>query len=162
MVVRRSGGTRGRGPAMRVIAGAALVAASLLLVTTNAFAGDDVNGRTTLDGVFTEEQAEGARSLFARECAVCHGNNLGGTASAPALRGFAFEFFWNGKTLAELVTYTQSTMPLNSPGTLTESNVVNLVALILLENGFTAGEVALPVEMEVLQSITFVEPEGEE
>ena len=162
MVVRRSGGTRRGGPVMRVIAGAALVAALFLLWTTTAVADDDVVGRTTLDGVFTEEQAEGARSTYARECAVCHGNNLGGTANAPALRGFAFEFFWNGRTLAEMVTYTQSTMPLTSPGSLTQSNVVNLVALILLENGFEAGDEALPADLEVLESITFVEPEDEE
>lgn len=139
------------------------VALSMFLVAASSAKEDTgAAGVTTRDGVFTQEQAEGARSVYMRECAACHGNNLGGTANAPALRGFAFEFYWNGRTLGELVTYMQSTMPLTAPGSLSRGQVVNLVALILQENGFESGDEPLPSDAEILESITFIEPEVQE
>jgi alcohol dehydrogenase (cytochrome c) len=114
---------------------------------------------TTRDGVYTTEQAESARSLYQRECADCHGNNLGGTANAPSLLGFAFQSYWNGRTMGELFTYTKTMMPLTAPGSLSGAQVTNLLALILLENGFEAGEEPLPVELELLEAIVYAEPE---
>jgi len=114
---------------------------------------------TTRDGVFTTEQAEAARSLYQRECADCHGNNLGGTANAPSLIGFAFQAYWNGRTLAELYTYTKTMMPLTAPGSLTAAQVTNLLALMLHENGFEPGEEPLPADLELLAEIFYQEPE---
>jgi cytochrome c553 len=115
--------------------------------------------RTTNDGVFTIEQADSARSLYAAQCAQCHGRDLGGGANQPGLRGFAFEYYWTDKSLAVLFGYMKATMPQGSPGSLTDSNYAALVALILAENGFEPGDEPLPADMAVLSTITLVAPE---
>lgn len=109
---------------------------------------------STLDGVFTAEQVEGIGSTFSRECASCHGPELGGSGMAPPLKGLPFMFFWEGKTVAELYTYTHDNMPLGNAGSLSDQAYADLIALILSSNGFPAGETALEPDVEALAQIT--------
>lgn len=109
---------------------------------------------STLDGVFTAEQVEGIKSTFSRECASCHGPELGGSGLAPPLKGLPFMFFWEGKSVAELYTFTHDNMPLGNAGSLADETYADLIALILSSNGFPAGGTALEPNVEALADIT--------
>ena len=50
--------------------------------------------RTTLDGVFTQEQADRGGEAYRRSCARCHQEDLNGTGGAPALRTTTFTENW--------------------------------------------------------------------
>lgn len=113
---------------------------------------------TALVGVYTDEQAEGIRTLYTRSCTACHGAALNGTALAPPLAGFAFTQYWDTRTLLELFQYTLENMPADAPGTLTPAQAAGIVALILKSNNYPAGETALPTDEATLGAIIFGPP----
>jgi len=110
-------------------------------------------------GVYTEAQAADAAPVYARQCASCHGDRLGGGADSPPLTGFPFVSFWSGKTLDELATKIH-TMPPTRPGGLTERQYTELLALILKANGYPAGTTSLPAQADQLKAIAVVPPAG--
>jgi len=57
--------------------------------------------RSVWDGVFTEAQSDPGKALYARECASCHGDSLGGGESAPPLVGEGFLAKRNGLTVGD-------------------------------------------------------------
>lgn len=123
----------------------------------NEAAGDDgaqpSAAQSVWDGVYAEAQAERARDPYAEHCATCHGADLGGGESAPQLTGGLFMLHWAGEPVANLFDYVRTQMPLGNPGTLSDQTYADLVALILQENDFPAGEMELPPDMEALQQI---------
>jgi mono/diheme cytochrome c family protein len=105
------------------------------------------------DGVYTEAQAARGGPQYQEACAACHGPELQGQGIAPALVGEGFVSTWHGRSLEELFTRTQTTMPLDNPGTLTSGAVREIVAFLLQANKFPAGQAELPARSE-LKDIT--------
>lgn len=95
-------------------------------------------------------QVSSGSSLYARQCASCHGGQLEGTNDAPALTGTNYSAYWPGKSVEQLFAHAQDNMPPAAPGTLTAENYLHLTALILSKNGVTPGEEALPEDKEAL------------
>ncbi|WP_162783832.1 c-type cytochrome [Devosia naphthalenivorans] len=116
-----------------------------------------VEGLTTASGIYTEEQADAAESVYARACASCHGDKLQGSGNAPPLSGFPFTSYWTGKPLSELMAALHR-MPADNPGSLTEKQYANLLAQILETNTFPAGDTELPADEAALAEITFAAP----
>jgi len=110
-------------------------------------------GTTTATPVYTQEQADAAKSTYARSCASCHGDKLQGSGNAPPLSGFAFTSYWNGKPISGLMEALQR-MPADSPGSLSEKQYADLLALILEYNESPAGDTELPSDMVALEAIT--------
>ena len=106
--------------------------------------------RTPSEGVYTGEQATAGQVVYKAQCSGCHGPTLGGMAG-PALRGDVFLKNWSGRTLEELVTKVQKTMPANDPGKLTRPQAVSLVAYMLQAGKFPAGSDALSDEASIKQ-----------
>lgn len=102
---------------------------------------------TVWDGVYTPEQAEQGRELYATTCAVCHGPTLGGVESAPPLTGDQFNANWSGTTIADLAERIRISMPVDKPGTLSRPQLAALVAYILKVDGFPAGTVAIDPQL---------------
>jgi PQQ-dependent dehydrogenase (methanol/ethanol family) len=90
---------------------------------------------------FTAAQAQQGAQVYGGGCASCHGVNLEGGAG-PALSGTNFALRWGGGSLAQLERALQ-TMPVNSPGSLSAQDYLELAAYILSRNGYAAGERAL-------------------
>lgn len=132
----------------------------LTVVGMLSFASASDPGRTATDAVYSQEQVESVRAAYASQCASCHGAELGGGGNAPPLAGLAFTFFWKDRDLGALFTYTKENMPQGSPGSLTDSQYVAMVALILEANGFPAGPDPLPADVDVLTGIIVGEPEA--
>jgi S-disulfanyl-L-cysteine oxidoreductase SoxD len=117
--------------------------------------------RSVWDGVYTEEQAKRGEAVYRKECASCHGAELTGGESAPALTGGAFLSNWNGLTLGDLFDRIRKTMPQSAPGKLSKQQNADVLAFALSANKFPAGKSELSQKTEFLREIRFeaVKPE---
>jgi mono/diheme cytochrome c family protein len=113
-----------------------LVAAALLAGMSIAFAAP----RTTLDGVYSQEQADRGLTAYSRSCARCHQPDLNGTGGAPALHTSTFTENWREGYLSNLFHHIQAWMPpQDRKGSLPEQQYMDILAYILSANDFPAG-----------------------
>lgn len=99
--------------------------------------------RTTWDGIYSDEQAERGRILYADRCGRCHGEGLAGVEAAPALTGTSFYSNWEGETLEALFDRIRMSMPQDKPGSLSRAQNADILAHILKVGGYPAGPAAL-------------------
>jgi mono/diheme cytochrome c family protein len=106
------------------------------------------------DGVYSDAQADRGKGQYAQHCAVCHGAALEGNGESPPLTG---EFIpdWAGTTLADLYDKIETTMPLNAPGTLRPAIAADILAYLLKENNFPAGQKELDTIPAALGTVSF-------
>lgn len=107
--------------------------------------------RTTLDGVFTAEQAESGRAVYQKVCSACHTLDW---YQGDALRS------WNGGLVFDLFDIISAGMPQDNPGSLPRKDYVDVLAYILNLNGLPAGETPLPSGRSGLRAILFKFEEG--
>eukprot|EP00873_Tetraselmis_striata_P030294 jgi/Tetstr1/450558/TSEL_037594.t1 len=103
---------------------------------------------------YSSEQADRGEDRFERDCVDCHGDDLrGGLIGGPPLRGLAFEQkFANGAPASAMFGFMSLLMPPNAPGRYSPEVYADLMAYILQENGFPAGD-PLPSDMESLNKL---------
>lgn len=119
-----------------------VVLASAGAVFSSDAAAQDAPTKTVADGVYTAEQANRGAIAYDASCSGCHRVDLGG-ADGPMLRGERFARNFAGRDLKTLYTKIATTMPRGAPGSLGDAVYLDIVAHILRENGFPAGETAL-------------------
>jgi mono/diheme cytochrome c family protein len=102
-------------------------------------------GKTVADGVYTDAQADRGAASYATACSGCHRADLGG-GQGPALKEPRFSRDFADKNLDTLYTKILNTMPRNAPGSLGDSVSLDVVAHILRENGFPAGNAELAAD----------------
>jgi mono/diheme cytochrome c family protein len=100
------------------------------------------NARTVADGVYTDVQAIRGAAAYEASCSGCHRADLGG-GSGPSLKEQRFAQVYAGKDLQSLFTKIATTMPRGVPASLADDVYVDIVAHLLKENGFRAGEAEL-------------------
>lgn len=113
---------------------------------------------------FSAVQAEQGKRDYAAYCASCHGPDLAGVHLSPGLVGDRFDMTWRGKP-AEVLAFHLRRMPPPTAGKLVElsdKTYADILAYLLQVNGFTPGDVALPLEMSALAEITIPRLEGEQ
>lgn len=111
------------------------------------------NGKTVADGVYSETQATRGAAAYDQACAGCHRPDLGG-ANGPALRGERFARIFAGKDLKTFYTKVATTMPRGAAASLGDAVYLDIVAHVLRENGFPAGDNELTQEaLSTLQVI---------
>jgi mono/diheme cytochrome c family protein len=93
----------------------------------------------------TAQAAEGARS-YDLACAACHGNELGGSATGPALVGASFAERWHGHPAAALIERVREHMPRPLPGQLNDRAYAAVIAYLLARNGTPAGAAPLAID----------------
>ena len=131
-------------------AGAALAVAAVLgsgMVPAEAAA--RAQAQAVAARVYTAAQAEAGRTAYARECAVCHQENLQGSFEAPPLAGASFLRFWGDLTARDLFDRIRLSMPPERPGALGEKAYVDIVAYLLQANGAAPGDTALDASTAV-------------
>jgi S-disulfanyl-L-cysteine oxidoreductase SoxD len=111
--------------------------------------------RSVWDGVYTEDQSKRGAAIYAKECAACHGAELIGGESAPALVGGAFLSNWNTLTVGDLFERIRQSMPQDDPGRLSRQQDADVLAFMLQANEFPAGKTELDKQTEVLKLIGF-------
>jgi S-disulfanyl-L-cysteine oxidoreductase SoxD len=109
--------------------------------------------RSVLQGVYTDEQRKRGQGVYADACASCHAAALTGADVVPALVGADFLGRWTGATAGELFERIRSTMPQDSPGSLSPQQYADIVALIFNKNRFPAGRTPLPDDDAALRMI---------
>lgn len=130
-----------------------LVGALVLGMETAARSSFAQDGKSTMDGVFTDAQATRGSELSAKQCAVCHGDTLQGTDIGPGLQGKDFKLTWSGRSLFELFDKIKATMPANAPGDLTPAQTTDLVAFVLKLNEYPTGSADLGNDKAALEGI---------
>jgi mono/diheme cytochrome c family protein len=92
--------------------------------------------------LYTAAQASAGAGKYSDDCAQCHGAHLEGQ-SGPALRGPLFASVKSGFTVGDILTFMAINMPATQPGSLTQDEYVDIMAYVLAQNGFPAGQTAL-------------------
>jgi S-disulfanyl-L-cysteine oxidoreductase SoxD len=128
--------------------------ASLLFVASVIFV--SAQGKTTLDGIYSEPQAARGEKVYATSCASCHGDDLSGGGQTPALAGKDFNTDWADLTMGDLFDRTQGTMPADKPGTMTPAQTADVLAYLLKKGSFPAGAADLPGDPVALKAMKFV------
>lgn len=142
----------------------ALGAAALLVAALLPSAGAaQAPARSTWNRVYSAAQAGRGGDLYLSACAQCHGPDMSGIDAAPPLVGGRFAANWNGVALGDMVERIRISMPQNNPGSLSRAQVADVMAYMLQQNGFPAGEKELPRRTAVLNMIAYeaYEPSGE-
>ena len=105
--------------------------------------------------VYSEEQASRGRDLYAEHCASCHGMMLEGQSSVP-LSGATFQARWADEkhSVGDLFYIVRTLMPYGQPATLSKREYIDIIAYVLMMNGYSAGTRALPLDPAVLDRMT--------
>ena len=106
---------------------------------------------TSMDGIYTADQAERGAGLFTSLCERCH--------SIQEFSGRSFDAIWAGVPAAALYTRIANTMPLDQPGSLGLPQVTALMAHIFATNEMPTGNSPLVADMDWLMGITMVRPD---
>jgi len=106
--------------------------------------------RTIRDQVYSDAQASRGAATYNTKCSECHDGGMG-----PSLTGNEFLGSWDNKTLRTLYSRILSTMPSDDPGSLTETEVLDLVAYLVRANRFPSGDKALerPDELNTIRIV---------
>jgi hypothetical protein len=123
--------------------------------------------RSIWDGVYTEAQAQRREQLYVKYCSRWHGADLNGGVAitppwpsgldrTPPSVGPLFNDHYNDLPLSEMVERIRMSMPQDRPGSLPRQATVDVMAYLLLKNGFPLGRAELSDRVEDLEKITIV------
>jgi S-disulfanyl-L-cysteine oxidoreductase SoxD len=109
---------------------------------------------------YTDAQADAGQTVFASQCAICHGDRLEGKVG-PALAGEQFLSVsqYQELTAGFLYKLMSRQMPKNAPGSLSKTEYLDVLAYILKMNGYPAGPRQLTDDDHELKRIK-IEPTG--
>jgi len=99
---------------------------------------------STAEGAYTEAQAKRGERVQRRVCVRCH---------IPAYYKGGLLDSWTGNTVGALNSQISNTMPEDRPSSLKPQQYADLMAYILMLNGFPAGDTELPSEDAALARI---------
>lgn len=85
--------------------------------------------------LYSAEQAERGKAVFARTCKECH--------ELEEFTGNDFRGKWHGRPVWELYEQIRTTMPDGNPGTLTREEYADVLAHLFQANALPAGASAL-------------------
>ena len=92
---------------------------------------------------YTTGQARDGAEAYVVACVACHGRDLAGQDTMPALVGPTFAEHWSGRPAPELFEFMRSHMPESFPGLLNDRTYLVLVTFLLYRNGVPPGQAPL-------------------
>lgn len=101
------------------------------------------------NGVFTLGQAERGKAAYSKYCSRCHGEDLAGRRDYP-LNGERFFDHWEAHTLEHLFTLIRDSMPPDAINAVDVNDKRDIMAYLLQQNGFPAGNTELSLDSSVL------------
>jgi mono/diheme cytochrome c family protein len=110
--------------------------------------------------VYRSVQAEAGEQAYLANCSMCHGVRLEG-GPGPALRGVRMRALAKAQHLrvGDVFWTVAKQMPLNTPGSLSDQQDVEIMAYILESNGYAAGSSNLTYDAAVRSQVPF-QPAG--
>jgi S-disulfanyl-L-cysteine oxidoreductase SoxD len=109
--------------------------------------------KTTMDGVYSNDQAARGKAQYSQACANCHMDDLSGSGQALPLAGDAFTETWEGQSVGDLFDLIHNTMPQDKPGTLSPDATIDVIAYLFQYNKFPAGADELKNDPAALKNI---------
>ena len=94
---------------------------------------------------YSADQAARGAQTFASTCARCH--------PPGQLDGPPFAIAWNEARVSTLFTTVRNTMPQDKPGSLTDSQYVDVIAYLLQRGRAPAGATPLPPDSATLHGL---------
>lgn len=146
---------------MRKIVPLGLLALISLSVAALTFAqsGGGQKSQKEAQGFYTKAQVQKGQHLYDQYCAVCHGVNLqGGAGPALAGKGFMSHATFSNLTANDLFQIMSTKMPKTDPGSLKQDQYVAILAYVLQQNGYAAGQMPLTAKADALKQIK-IEPQ---
>jgi mono/diheme cytochrome c family protein len=123
----------------------ATVVVALIAATAALGASQEPGPRSSADGVYTLEQANKGKDIFAGACQSCH---------TPTVHsGPPFRAKWFGHSLGELFGYLRREMPKTDPGTMSDEEYSLVIAYLLRINGMKPGTAPLAADSVSLHRI---------
>ena len=110
------------------------------------------------NGMYSEDQALRGEAGYRARCSSCHAADLRGNSNSPGLRGIGFLFVWEGRTLGELFQTIRTSMPTESPGSLSEREYLDILAFLLEQNGYPVGAAELANASGELDTVVIIAP----
>jgi mono/diheme cytochrome c family protein len=107
--------------------------------------------RSTLEGVYTDAQADEGAQIFTRICSKCHDQE-------NPLRGPSFFAKWTERPLYAIWEFLTTSMPYGAPASLAPEEYAAALAYILRLNGYPSGETRLPHVPFEVANIDFDRP----
>lgn len=104
--------------------------------------------RTVWDGVYTAAQADRGEAIAQASCISCHAARTWINPNMMRL--------WNRRPVYDLFDQIRTTMPYDTPGSLSDQQYVDIVSYILALNEVPAGAVELPADDAALSLVQFV------
>ena len=98
---------------------------------------------STLNGVYTVEQAARGKDVYAGNCRSCH--------TPMSHTGEMFAAWWRGKRVSDLFTFVSTQMPKNDPGSLSAEDAADVVAYLLQINAMPPGKLELYPDADSLR-----------
>ncbi len=102
-----------------------------------------LSGQEFQQASFSADQAARGADLYQQNCAACHLANLTGSFEAPNLADTSFRSNWANRGVEEFVDMLQRTMPPQAPGSLDQSQYLDISAFLLEANNIGASATAL-------------------
>ena len=102
-----------------------------------------LSGQELKQASFRADQAARGSELYQQNCAACHLANLTGSFEAPNLADTGFRSNWANRRVDEFVDMLQRTMPPQAPGSLDQSQYLDISAFLLEANNTSASATAL-------------------
>lgn len=102
-----------------------------------------LSGQELKQASFSADQAARGSELYQQNCAACHLANLTGSFEAPNLADTGFRSNWANRRVDEFVDMLQRTMPPQAPGSLDQSQYLDISAFLLEANNISASATAL-------------------
>ena len=90
-----------------------------------------IAGAANNEASYNLTQAAEGRDRYAQQCASCHGMNLLGNESGPALSGRAFQDRWASRRAGQLFDVTTISIPSTNPSGLAARNYAAILADML-------------------------------
>ena len=94
-------------------------------------------------GAFTAAQSSVGRTVYDANCAGCHMPGLEGRGEAPQLAGSQFMGMWGNRSVHDLLSFIQASMPPLNAGSISDADYLNVTAFLLQANGGVAGNQSL-------------------
>jgi len=115
--------------------------------------------QSTAGGSYSDAQVMSGESLYATQCAACHGVDLTGVPDLfPALIGDMFIESWQERSVGDLFQSVLVTMPALDPGSLTPEQSADVIAYLLNTSGYPSGTDDLTTDQDVLNAIPIGTP----
>lgn len=105
--------------------------------------------------LYTQAQAVAGKQKFSDNCALCHGEDLSGLAG-PALKGPKFAPVKANFHVGDIFTIVAHNMPATQPGSLPQQDYVEIMAFLLQQNGYPAGNSALSFDEAMQSKVNFI------